>query len=323
VVGSPDWRTPIRLITPFVSALLVSVLVAPASAHPRPSSIPLPDDFQPEGIAVGEGNTFYVGSLVDGDIYRGDLRSGKGEVWVDNDPEDGRVALGMRVVRHRDWLVVAGGPTGHAWVYDVDDGTTLADLTLGPAGSTFANDVAVTKDALYFTDTFAPTIYKVPIGEHGTFGATEPITVTGPAAGTGGFGLNGIDATHRGRLLVDHTDLGILALVDPTTGESTQVPLTGPALVPGTLDGLQLEGRTAWVVQNFANSVARVRLSPDLTTGRVVEVISSELFRVPTTMALHGCALVLVNGRFDLGFPPPFGPGAPPGTDFDVVQLRP
>lgn len=312
-----------RLITPLVSALLVSVLISPASATARPSSIPLPDDFQPEGIAVGEGNTFYVGSLIDGDIYRGDLRSGDGAVWVDNDADAGRVAVGMRVDRHRDWLVVAGGATGHAFVYDTDDGTTVADLTLGPPGTTFVNDVAITHDALYFTDSLTPTIYKVPIGAHGTLGTTEPITVTGPAATTVGIGLNGIDSTHRGWLVVSLTDLGILALIDPTTGASRQIPLTGPALVAGTLDGLQLEGRTAWVVQNAANSVARVKLSPDLTSGRVVQVITSELFRVPTTLALHGCTLVLVNARFDLGFPPPFGPGAPAGTEFDVVQIRP
>jgi hypothetical protein len=57
--------------------------------------------------------------------------------------------------------------------------------------------------------------------------------------------------------------------------------------------------------------------------ARVVDVITSELFRVPTTIDRHGKRLALVNGRFDLGFPPPFGPGAPPGTDFDVVQIRP
>lgn len=309
-----------RLITPVLSAAVVALLVAPAMAAPRSSSIPLPVDFQPEGIAVGEGNTFYVGSLNDGDIYRGDLRSGEGALFVD--VED-RVAVGMRVDRARDWLVVAGGATGHAWVYDTEDGTTTADLVLGPPGATFSNDVAITRDALYFTDTFAPTIYKVPIQANGTFGGTQPITVTGPAAGTGGFGLNGIDSTHRGWLIVNHTSLGILALVDPATGESQEISLSGPDLVPGTLDGLQLEGRTAWVVQNFANSVARVKLSPDLTSGQVVDVITSDLFRVPTTVARHGTTLALVNGRFDLGFPPPFGPGAPPGTEFDVVQLRP
>jgi hypothetical protein len=77
------------------------------------------------------------------------------------------------------------------------------------------------------------------------------------------------------------------------------------------------------VVENSANAVARVELSPDLTSGEVVDVITSSLFRVPTTVARHGSSLALVNARFDLGFPPPFGPGAPPGTDFDVVQIRP
>jgi hypothetical protein len=309
-----------RVTTPLLSLAVIALLVVPASAAPRPSSIPIPVDFQPEGIAVGEGNTFYVGSLLDGDIYRGDLRSGAGSLFVD---VAGRVSAGMRVDEARDWLVVAGGPTGHAWVYDTQDGSTVADLVLGPEGETFSNDVAIRRNALYFTDTFAPLIYRVPILADGSFGTTQPITVTGPAAATGGFGLNGIDSTHRGWLIVNHTDLGILALVDPTTGESRLIPLTGPPLVPGTLDGLQLEGRTAWVVQNFANSVARVRLSPDLTSGEVVDVITSDLFRVPTTVARHGSRLALVNGRFDLGFPPPFGPGAPPGTDFDVVQVRP
>jgi hypothetical protein len=312
-----------RLFALALSAALITVLVGPAGAAPRPASIPLPVDFQPEGIALGEGNTFYVGSLRDGDIYRGSLRSGRGSTFIDFEEDDGRAAVGMRVVRSRDWLVVAGGATGRAWVYDTDAGSTVAELVLGEPGATFSNDVAVTRTALYFTDTFAALIYRVPILPDGSFGATEPIEVTGDAAQTGGFGLNGIDSTHRGWLIVNHTALGILALVDPETGVSQEIPLSGPSLVPGTLDGLQLEGRTAWVVQNFANSVARVRLSPDLTSGRVVEVITSELFRVPTTLARHGNSLAVVNGRFDLGFPPPFGPGAPPGTDFDVVQIRP
>jgi hypothetical protein len=309
-----------RLLTPLLSVAAIPLLVAPAMAVPRPSSIPLPVDFQPEGVAVGAGNTFYVGSLRDGDIYRGDLRTGKGARFVD---VQGRVAVGMRVDRAHGWLVVAGGATGHAWVYDTDDGSTAADLVLGPPATTFSNDVAITGDALYFTDTFAARIYKVPITGDGSFGATQPITVTGPAAAVGGFGLNGIDSTNRGWLIVNHTDLGILALIDPATGASRQIVLSGPPLVPGTLDGLQLEGHTAWVVQNFANSVARVELSADLTKGRVVEVVTSPLFRVPTTVARHGSTLVLVNGRFNLGFPPPFGPGAPPGTRFDVVQVRP
>ncbi len=310
-----------RVLTSLLALAVIPLLVVPATAGQRPASIPLPIDFQPEGIAVGKGNTFYVGSLRDGDIFRGNLRTGKGKVFID---VDDRVAAGMRVAKKRDWLVVAGGATGHAWVYDTKDGSTVADLVLGPAGSTFSNDVAITRRALYFTDTFAPTIYKVPIRKKGRFGATRPITVTGPAAATGGFGLNGIDSTHRKRrLIVNHTDLGILALVNTATGVSRKIRLSGPDLVAGTLDGLQLEGRTAWVVQNFDNSLAKVRLSPRLTRGRVVDVIRSDLFRIPTTVARHGRWLALVNARFDLGFPPPFGDGAPEGTEFDVVQIKP
>ena len=83
-----------------------------------------------------------------------------------------------------------------------------------------------------------------------------------------------------------------------------------------------LAGRQLWIVENFANRLVRVTLSPDLTSGAITSVITSTLFRVPTTVAKHGSRLALVNGRFDLGLPPPFGSGAPPGTDFDVVLVR-
>jgi hypothetical protein len=75
-------------------------------------------------------------------------------------------------------------------------------------------------------------------------------------------------------------------------------------------------------VENFANTLVRVTLSRDRSSGTITSTISSPLFRVPTTIAEHGDRLALVNARFDLGFPPPFGPGAPPGTTFDVVLVR-
>jgi len=307
-------------LTPLLSTLLVMpFLVAPSQAGAPPSSIPLPDDFQPEGIALGDGRTFYVGSLLDGDIYRGNLRTGDGALFID---VTGRAAVGMRVDKERDLLFVAGGATGHVFVYDTNTGATVADVAVGSPGA-FTNDVALAGGTAYFTDTFAAKIYAVRYGD-GSW-ATSTIDVTGPAGFTAPntFGLNGIDAGPDGSmLLVNHTQLGILAWVDPSTGVSQEVPLTG-SLVPGTLDGLQLEGHTVWVVQNFANSVAGVRLAPDLMSGTVVQTITSPLFRVPTTIVKQGSRLAVVNGRFDLGFPPPFGPGAPPGTDFDVVQFRP
>lgn len=298
---------------------VTALLAVPASAQQPPSTVPLPVDFQPEGIAIGTGDTFYVGSLRDGDIYRGDLSTGAGELFVDT---SGRASVGMRVDEARKLLFVAGGPGGHVYVYDSRTGAEVADIAVGPP-SAFTNDVALTRDAAYFTDTFAPFVYKVPYDGSG-FGTPVAIQVTGPAGSSapGTFGLNGIDATPDGStLIVNHTDLGLLALVDPDTGVSTEIPISGGALVPGTLDGLQLEGRRLYIVQNFVNSIAEIVLSGDLSTGVLVDTITSDLFQVPTTAALKGSTIAAVNGRFDLGFPPPFGPGAPPGTTFDVVLL--
>ncbi len=304
---------------------LALVLIAPflsltsATAAPFQHSIPLPQDFQPEGIAVGTGSTFYAGSLWDGDVYRGDLRSGKGSVFID---VSGRQATGMKVDEASHRLFVAGGFTGHAYVYDTRDGSTLADFTFSQPGSTLVNDVVVTRRAAYFTDSFAPLLYKVPIGKDGSFGTPTTITVTGPGGVVvpGGFGLNGIAAPPNGKVLIaDHSALGALVTIDPATGVSRSIDLTGGSLVPGTVDGILLHGRTVWVVENFANALAEVSLAPDLSTGRVVKTIADPAFHVPTAVAAHGGRLALLNARFDLGFPPPLGPGAPPGTDFDVI----
>ena len=66
---------------------------------------------------------------------------------------------------------------------------------------------------------------------------------------------------------------------------------------------LVLEGRRLWAVQN-TNQVTRIRLRPDLTSGVVEKVITSDLFQVPTTTARFGRRLAVVNAKFDTGFPP-------------------
>jgi hypothetical protein len=310
-----------RHLAALVSAALCFALAAPTAAQPFPDSIPLPDDFAPEGIATGAGTTFYAGSITLGDIYRGDLRTGEGAIFIDA-PAD-RSALGLKADRPHGLLFVAGGFTGEAYVYDLRTGAPVASYQFGTPGASLVNDVIVTRDAAYFTDSFAPVLYVVSIGPGGELGPGETLALSGPAAAVvpGDVGLNGIEATRDGRtLIVDHTALGALFTVDAATGESTAIDVDG--LIAGTLDGLLLHGRDLWVVENFPNTLARVSLSPDLSTGEITATIMSPLFRVPTTVARHGSRLAAVNARFDLGFPPPFGPGAPPGTDFDVVLVR-
>ncbi|MFG1627208.1 hypothetical protein [Kribbella sp. NPDC049227] len=303
-------------------ALIVSaVALTVAAGVPFPASIRLPNDFQPEGIATGPGATFYAGSLTTGDIFRGSLRTGKGAIFVDAPP--GRSASGMKVERNAKRLWVAGGATGHAYVYSTRSGSTVKDLVLA-TGDSLINDVTVTEHAAYFTDTFAPVIYKVPIGHHGRIGTPQTIPLSGPAAVMGEFpNLNGIDAPRSGKwLILGHSSRGELYLVNPRTGASRTIAITGGTITPGTPDGILLDGRTLWVVENFAERLVKIKLSGDLTRGRITETFTSDLFRIPTTVAKSGDRLALVNARFDLGFPPPFGPGAPAGTDFDVVQIR-
>ena len=74
---------------------------------------------RPEGIAT-IGSTAYVGSLVDGDIYALDLRTGEGEV-VSQGP--GTPAVGLEATHGRLW--VAGGPTGSGRFVDPRTGETL------------------------------------------------------------------------------------------------------------------------------------------------------------------------------------------------------
>ncbi len=313
--------TRLRRLTTLLVVPTLMITMAAASAASR--TVPLPDDFQPEGIASGTGNTFYVGSMRDGDIYRGDLRSDAGSVVVD---VSDRQATGMKVDQPRHRLFVAGGFTGHAYVYDTRSGATLADFTFGQTGPTVVNDVVLTRRAAYFTDSFSPHLYKVPVHRDGSFGRPETITVTGPAGvptAAGAFGLNGIAASPDGHtLVVDRSDLGALFTIDPCTGRSRTIPLTQGSLVPGTPDGILLAGKHLFVVENFANTLVDVRLSPHLTTGSITATVTDPAFEVPTAVARHGQELALVNARFDLGLPPPIGPGAPPGTSFDVVVLN-
>jgi hypothetical protein len=218
---------------------------------------------------------------------------------------------------------VAGGATGHAYVYSTRTGATIKDLVL-TSGQSLINDVTVTRGAAYFTDTFNPVIYKVPIGPGGRIGTPQTIPLSGPAGVIGEFpNLNGIDATRDGKtLILGHSSRGELYLVNPLTGASRTIAITGGTITPGTPDGILLDGKILWVVENFSERLVKIKLSADLTSGRITETFTSDLFRIPTTVAEHGDRLAIVNGRFDLGFPPPFGPGAPPGTDFDVVQIK-
>src|SRR3954469_639249 len=74
VTGGASMR---RLLSiPAALATLVLAASTVLAAAPFPSTIALPNGWQPEGIATGRGLVAYVGSLADGGIARVDLRTG-------------------------------------------------------------------------------------------------------------------------------------------------------------------------------------------------------------------------------------------------------
>lgn len=293
--------------------LLLTIAVPTAAAKAFPEVIPLPNGFAPEGVATGRGLVIFAGSLNNGAIYRADLRTGEGDVFIEG--EEGAVAVGLSFDKRANTLFVSGGPTGLGRVCDASSGALLAEYQLGTPGATFINDVVVTREAAYFTDSQASVFYRVPLGPGGQLlpnATVETIAFSDnypfdPAA----FNSNGIVATSNGGwLIVANSGAQAVYRVDPDTGEATEIDLDGDALP--NADGLVLLGRTLYVVQNVSNQIAVIELSADYTSGEVVDTITDDDFRVPTTAAVFGNALYAVNARF----------GTTPGPDVEYEIVR-
>jgi sugar lactone lactonase YvrE len=294
-------------------AMLTALAVGPAQASSNwPQVIPLPTGFQPEGIDIGNGHTFYVGSIPTGAVFRGDLRTGTGAVLVP--AQAGRAAIGLDFSDKR--LFVAGGPTGRAWVYDARTGATLASYQLAAGPPTFVNDVVVTRDAAWFTESQDDVLYRVPIAPDGTLGSqadVEVVPLTGDFALAPGFNVNGIDATPRGdTLVIVQSNLGRLYTVDPGSGEANLIELAGGNVMFG--DGILLDRKTLYAVQNQLNRVAVVKLRRDLSSGTITGHLTDPDLDVPTTIAEFGRALYAVNARF--------GVPNPATQPFSVVRLE-
>jgi sugar lactone lactonase YvrE len=293
--------------------LVVALSVSQIGAVTFPPVVALPNGFQPEGIAAGTGTTFFVGSIPTGAVFRGDLLTGQGSVLVP--PQADRSSIGMKFDARTGLLFVAGGASGKAFIYDGNSGANVADIQLGTA-PTFINDVVITRNAVYFTDSFAPVLYKLSLSDTGAL--PDPLTKqTIPLSGEfdfipGTINANGIEALpNETTLIVVNFAVGALYRVDATDGSTTRLDLGSDSVPNG--DGILLQGKTLYVVQNFLNQIAVVELSADFTSGEVVERITNSAFRVPTTIAAFGDALYAVNARFDT---PPT-----PDTDYDVVRV--
>jgi hypothetical protein len=294
------------------AAAAICSLVAPVATArgSLPDRIPLPNGFAPVGIEIAGGTTFFVGSTRNGAIYSGSLRTGKGRIVIPGSAAGTRAATGLEFDRGRLW--VAGAAGGTARVYDAKTGALEREYHLAPASSTFINDVVVTKHAAYFTDSERPVIYRIAVAPSGAPGALRTIHLSGDYHHLAGqFNLNGIVATANGNELIAVSTAGEkLFLINPANGVARAIPTGSYRLVNG--DGMMLDGKLLYVVQNQSNLIAIFHLSDDLRHATYITAISDPDLDVPTTIDRVGNRVYAVNARF--------GTATPSDQHYDIVK---
>ena len=299
--------------TVLAALIALALVMPPATAHHTDRPIVLPGATGTEGVARLNGSTFFAGDLLTGDIFRGSINKGKAAKFID--APDGRFAAGMKADSSDKLLFVSGGPTGQGYVYSTRTGAPVRSYQFQtPPTPTFINDVALSKDGAWFTDSARSLLYFVPVVDGVPSGSFTTLSLSGPAADLSGeFNNNGIQAVKGGAMLiVAHSGNGVLNLVDAATGASTTI---AGVSVPN-IDGILLKGgRELFAVQNADNQISVWKLGTDFLAGKQRKIITSPLFQFPTTVARFGDRLAVANAKFDTGFPPT-------AKQYEVIVVR-
>lgn len=280
----------------------------PPPAEPAaPSALELPASVSfPEGVAYdAAANALYTASAADGVVVRVDAATGASDTVTPAGtllPAGDTTfpgPLGMTVDDAKR-LWVSGGFTGKVWVIDTTNGTVVKTATVPTAPRSLINDVVVAGNAAYLTDTFVPTLWRVPI-DGNTIGEPEPwLDLQGTAIDytAEGAKLNGIAATPDGQtLIVVHMGQGRLFKIDVASKAITPIETAGADLTGA--DGLVLDGRTLYVVRQPVSEVATVALNSDLSAGTVTSRFSNEGLTWPATAVKVGDDLIVVNTQFN------------------------
>jgi hypothetical protein len=326
-------------------------------ANQWPEAISMPTGFEGEGIELGKGHEFFVGgisfsssfgplffgvthpvSALAGAIYKGNLRTGVGTILA---PPTGKPVSGLSYDPRTDYLYAATGfvdfVTGSftdqgVIVYDASSGGVITEITFGDG--IVINDCLVTRTGVYCTDSANPDLYKVVLEKGGRLPSTpvvEVIPMPDFEMNTDGLGLNanGLVGDFDGRqLVIVNINTGVLYRVDTASGEASPLDIEGAEQLFPNGDGLYLDGRTLYIIQNFQDKIAVVQLSGDLTGGSFIKNIpgvgAPNPLRIATSIIGFGNSLYAINTNF---FDPEFIgtpaiPGDPASFQTEVVRLR-
>jgi len=278
----------------------------PAFAQSGVAVLPLPDAAAyPEGVAVDPTTgAIYTNSANTGVVFRVDADTGAAVrvadplILGDSPPaKPVSVALGLKADgQGRLW--VAGARTGSMHVVDIATGERLARFTT-PEGPWLINDVALTQDAAYFTDTLRPVLWRVARDAIAD-AALEPwLSFEGTALQYGEEpNLNGIVATPDGRyLIVVLMKTGRLFRIDIHTREIAAIDTGASALDGG--DGLALIDQRLFLVRQWSGEVVALDLSADMSTAVEAKRIKPTELAWPATVAVRGDRLIVANSQLN------------------------
>ncbi len=256
----------------------------------------------PEGIAIApDDSTFYVGSTADGAIYQGDVADPQAGMSVFLEPgADGRTTVTGLWVDGQARLFVAGRDSNRFFVYDTTDASLVADFTPPDVEETLLNDVVVAGDAAFVTDSFRPTLFRIPLDGDGVGEMEEWLDLDEtPITYQDGFNLNGIVASEDGQtLLTVQYNTGELFRIDTASGEVSPVEVEGGPLETG--DGLVLDETLLHVVLGGPGEIVTVQLNDELSSGEVVDRATSPEWLAPTTIAQADGQLLIVNSQLNM-----------------------
>jgi hypothetical protein len=327
-----------KLVPAAVILLALPILSANAGGKAFPKIVPALEGAPPEGFTIGKGHTAYNGSI-DGSIYKMNLRTGQGGILVEAEPDFDIdfdcFKLGMRVDPRSNYLFVAGCQVGNAYVFDANTGAPIMEYQLPlPAGSEGAfqivNDLAITKGAVYFTDSHQPLLYRLPLSKNGRLpsaDATTAIELSGDFVNIlpedGCCGANGIVATPNGKtLIIGHSNFAQLFKVDPNTGYAEEIIVNPP--LSGFLDGIVLYDGILFILTPGDTApedrVQVVELADDMLTGTLLGTISDPGMDGVASGAMFGDSLYVNNARYD-DFPGCL-PDDGPCTEYWVTKLN-
>ena len=177
--------------------------------------------------------------------------------------------------------------------------------------STVINDLAITREAVYFTDFGQPFLYQLPLSRNGRLpegaDAATPLPLIGDFAdddAADGFSLaNGIVATPDGKtLIVGNSANAQIYRVDPDSGDTDRIELDAP--LTGFIDGIVLYGNILFILTpsdpDPIDKIQVVALDEDQRTGTLLGSITDpDNLSGVASGAMFGGSLYVNNARYD------------------------